>query len=354
MKSEIVKAGMTSDKIELIGRTIAKGCSPDELALFVAICDRTGLDPFARQIYAIPRWDGKLKRNVMTPQVSIDGARLVAQRSGQYAGQDGPYWCGEDGVWKDVWLSNKLPVAAKVGVMRTGFAAPIYSVALFGEYAQRFDDGNLSGLWKKFPVQMIAKCAEMLSLRRVFPAELSGLYSAEEMSQADTPVVDAVVAEPRHDTGLKRLQLATTAVTIDVPSTPVAVAAVTEPTPGRGGSAASAGALTLPAGAEMSDADDSDLGYDTLVITEVERAMSRSANPQEFLRITTQDGMKMCCWDSHLFAKIEDCVGKEVRAVVQYPPPSTAARGAKPKITEIVGAKQPAKREEVDDANIPF
>jgi phage recombination protein Bet len=158
----------------LVARTVAKGCSSDELQLFAAICKRTGLDPFARQIYAIKRG------GVMTTQVSIDGARLVAQRSGEYAGQVGPFWCGADGVWVDVWLAKTPPLAAKVGVHRRGFEQTLFAVAIWSEYAQT--QGNM---WAKFPSVMLAKCAEMIALRRAFPAELSGLYSTEEMSQAD-------------------------------------------------------------------------------------------------------------------------------------------------------------------------
>ena len=162
----------------LVARTVAKGCSSDELSLFGAICKRTGLDPFARQIYAIKRG------GVMTTQVSIDGARLVAQRSGEYAGQVGPFWCGADGVWVDVWLAKTPPMAAKVGVRRSSFVDPLFAVAIWSEYAQT--QGNM---WAKFPSVMLAKCAEMIALRRAFPAELSGLYSTEEMSQADEHVV---------------------------------------------------------------------------------------------------------------------------------------------------------------------
>jgi phage recombination protein Bet len=158
-----------------------------ELGVFLHYAQRTGLDPFARQLYMIAR-GGKY-----TIQASIDGLRIVAQRSGEYAGQAGPFWCGEDGVWTDVWLEPTPPLAAKVGVMRKGFTEPLWAVAKFESY-----NAN-SPIWKKMPDLMVAKCAEALALRKAFPNDLSGIYTSEEMAQAETqvPVVSSPVTIQR-------------------------------------------------------------------------------------------------------------------------------------------------------------
>lgn len=174
------------EKVQLLKDTFCKGATDNELELFILTANRTGLDPFSKQCWAVKRWDSALGRESMAFQTGIDGFRVIANRSDKYAGQLGPYWCGKDGVWKDVWLDTVPPIASKVGVIRSDFKEPLWAVAKFSSYAAKKKDGSLTKFWSQMPDLMIAKVAECLALRKAFPQDLSGIYSNDEMDQANS------------------------------------------------------------------------------------------------------------------------------------------------------------------------
>jgi len=181
MADELVKIDpvkFTDNEIALIKRTVAEGATDDELALFLYQARRTQLDPLARQIHFVKR-GGKA-----TIQTGIDGYRLVADRSGKYAGNDNPVYEGEAefGQGNDAGaapLKATVTVWKMVAGQRVGFSATAY----WYEYYP--GDTGAGFMWRKMPCLMLGKVAESLALRKAFPAELSGVYTQEEMAQAD-------------------------------------------------------------------------------------------------------------------------------------------------------------------------
>lgn len=182
----LAPAGALSDEqLALISQTIAADTrlNRQEMQLFAAVCSRTGLDPFLREIHVF-RSQGRL-----CIHVGIMGRRLIAHRTGLVDGTDGPYWCGDDGEWHDVWLSDDPPRAAKFTVYRKGASKPFTAVAHMKEFKRQ------SPNWQQAPDHQIAKVAEDHAWRKAFPREVGTLPTYQpEQDESEQP-------EPEGDDG---------------------------------------------------------------------------------------------------------------------------------------------------------
>lgn len=171
----------TQQKIDLIKRTICKGATDDELQLFIQTCKKTGLDPFMKQIFSVKRWDSKEGKEVMSIQTGIDGYRLIADRTGRYApGRNSEFGYDKEGSlhFAKAFVKKKTP---------DGTWHEVSAIAFWDEYVQKTKQGEATHFWKTKGRIMLGKCAEMLALRRAFPAELSGLYvQSEDFSNQDS------------------------------------------------------------------------------------------------------------------------------------------------------------------------
>lgn len=187
--TQLIKNGFNREKIKLIKSTVAVGATDDELQLFLYTCERTGLDPLTRQIHFVKR-GGK-----MTIQTGIDGYRAIADRSETLAGIDDPVYDTE---------KEQHPSKATVTVYRIigGERVPFSASARWKEYVP---DGKIAFMWKKMPYLMLGKCAEALALRKAFPNQLSGIYTNEEMAQADHQRTD-LTQNPIEDKTKKKIK----------------------------------------------------------------------------------------------------------------------------------------------------
>ena len=169
------------DQVKLIKSTIAKGATDDELQLFLYQAQKTGLDPLARQIHFVKR------AGQMTIQTAIDGFRAIAARTGQHAGTS-------DGIFevqKGIDRPSKATVVVKKIVQ--GIVSEFSATARWDEY---FPGEKQGFMWKKMPYTMLEKCAEAKALRKAFPEDLSGMYTNDEMQQADKKDIKSVSKPP--------------------------------------------------------------------------------------------------------------------------------------------------------------
>ena len=162
---------ISEEQKDLVKRTIAPDATDAELQLFFFDCTRRGVHPLDKLIHFTKR-NGKY-----TPITSIDMFRMRAGETGLHAGT-------QDAVYKGEPRKEGFEAQVTVYKMVNGEKCDFTATARWGEY---FPGESVGFMWKKMPHLMLAKCAEALALRKAFPAQLHGLYTPEEMAQADSP-----------------------------------------------------------------------------------------------------------------------------------------------------------------------
>ena len=115
--------------------------------------------------------------NVNNIQITLEGRRTIAQRTGRLRGIRGPEWCGPrefdpDGRklpldWETPWTGEGMPYAARCFVLVDGWDEPVNGTCKYAEFFQ-----GVSPVWKKYPSHMLGNAAEKLALRRGFSAEI--------------------------------------------------------------------------------------------------------------------------------------------------------------------------------------
>lgn len=151
-----------------------------------------GLDPVSGQINLLKRRKkekDEFQRDkwvtVYAFQVGIEGFRLIAERSGNYEGQDPiEYVVDRNSVVTrtDVTLHTDKPIAAIAKVYRKGIPRAFVGTAHYRDYVGTTNEGHVTSTWKKWTI-MLAKCAEAAAFRKGFSElNLGKVYEAAEIT----------------------------------------------------------------------------------------------------------------------------------------------------------------------------
>lgn len=201
---------------KMMKESLAKEANNREWAMFLYTCVRIGVDPVAKQAYLIPFRDKENGEKKHAIVIGIDGFRAKSKESGKYRGTVGPQWCGDDGVWKDIWIGREKaadgtitripPAAARVGIRMEGYDEPVWGTALYDEFVMLKKEGQKyipRDMWLKMPANQLAKCAEAQAHRKANPHLLGNVYISEELQHMNNPaeetrarIVEAADASP--------------------------------------------------------------------------------------------------------------------------------------------------------------
>ena len=208
-----IRAGQTEwDQLQqaAFGQLGIKDAPDGDKAVFLHVSQRTGLDPFSRQIYMIPRpervpgtrdqWTKK-----WTIQTGIEGWRVIRDRAERREGVRGKLsratWYDEEGTSYPAWVRREPPAACELTYTvrdANDIETEYTSTLQFWEYAQTKEINGqvtLIAQWAVKKSHMLEKCTEADVYRKAFPQDYSGVYLDDSMPAPDPDAPVTVQSE---------------------------------------------------------------------------------------------------------------------------------------------------------------
>ncbi len=158
---------------------LANELSDREKSQFIEIAEAYQLNPFKREIYAVPYGEGSYRKLSIITGFEVYLKR--AERSGKLDGWKA--WCEGD---------SEENFKAVVEIYRRDWQHPFTHTVYWKEAAQRKKDGTLSHFWKKMPRYQLRKVCISQGFRLCFPEDLAGIpYTSDELPEEMTmPATD--------------------------------------------------------------------------------------------------------------------------------------------------------------------
>ena len=154
--------------------------------LFLGIALRYQLDPFKREIHAVPYFNSRTGKYDVS---FVTGYEVYLKRAERQKQLDG--WEVEtEGNLKDGGLK------ARITIYRKDWSRPLRHEIFFSEYCQHTKDGTPTKFWKEKPITMLKKVVIEQGFRLAFPDELAGMPYGEEEIGVETNQIQEKTEQP--------------------------------------------------------------------------------------------------------------------------------------------------------------
>jgi RecT family protein len=196
---------LTQAEINLVHRTVARGTTPDQFALFLWHARKHHFDPVAKEVYCVLFGNSKHHQDFECP--GPPSCNLPATATGiWHPGKDMVIMTGIGGLMGNAarnhadygsvdepeftWFSppkttpagKRIPETCTVRVWKKGAERPTAATLYWEEFAPVDLAADKAKFWNQMPKNQFAKCTRAQAIKAAYP-DLTDIYIPEEMAK---------------------------------------------------------------------------------------------------------------------------------------------------------------------------